>query len=313
MRILFVTSNRLGDAVLSTGLLDHLVRAHPDALFTVACGPVAEGVFTRLPGLEQIIVVTKQPYGRHWLGLWSAVVGTRWDLVVDLRASILSWLVPTQWRAVLRRRPGHKTQEIAAVLGLDPPPPPVAWTGPEDEAEADRLLPPGVPFIVLAPTANWAPKVWPGGHFADLFRTLTATRFPGAIPVVMGGPGETERAMATPLLAALPDAVDLVGRVTIPVAAAILRRAALFVGNDSGLMHLAGSAGAPTIGLFGPTPSAEYAPAGPHTLAVVGPSASMEAISVAAVARAVDHLLARAEPIPPPGIELFPVGEAVRP
>jgi ADP-heptose:LPS heptosyltransferase len=139
MRILFVTSNRLGDAVLSTGLLDHLVRAHPDALFTVACGPVAEGVFTRLPGLEQIIVVTKQPYGRHWLGLWGAVVGTRWDLVVDLRASILSWMVPTQWRAVLRRRPGHKTQEIAAVLGLDPPPPPVAWTGPEDEAEADRL------------------------------------------------------------------------------------------------------------------------------------------------------------------------------
>jgi hypothetical protein len=38
----------------------------------------------------------------------------------------------------------------------------------------------------------------------------------------------------------------------------------------------------------------------------------MEAISVAAVARAVDHLLARAEPIPPPGIELFPVEDAVR-
>jgi hypothetical protein len=36
MRILFVTSTRLGDAVLSTGLLDHLLRAHPEARFTIA-------------------------------------------------------------------------------------------------------------------------------------------------------------------------------------------------------------------------------------------------------------------------------------
>ena len=116
--------------------------------------------------------------------------------------------------------------------------------------------------------------------------------------------------LATALLAALPDAVDLVGRQSIPVAAAILRRAALFVGNDSGLMHLAGSAGAPTIGLFGPTPSAEYAPAGPRTLAVVGPSAAMEAITVEAVRQAVDHLMERTGPPGAPAIELWPAREA---
>ncbi|HEX3995531.1 MAG TPA: glycosyltransferase family 9 protein, partial [Acetobacteraceae bacterium] len=68
MRILFVTANRLGDAVLSTGLLDHLIRTWPTARFTVACGPVAEGVFQRMPGLERIIVIEKQSFGRHWLG-----------------------------------------------------------------------------------------------------------------------------------------------------------------------------------------------------------------------------------------------------
>jgi ADP-heptose:LPS heptosyltransferase len=284
MRILFVTSNRLGDAVLSTGLLDHLVRAYPLARVTVACGKVAEGVFARLPGRERTIVVTKQPGGWHWLSLWAQVVSTRWDLVVDLRASALSFLVATRRRAVLRRRPGHKTVEIAAVLGVDPAPMPVAWIAPEDEAEADRLVPPDRPLIALAPTANWAPKVWPGANFAELFRSLRDTRFPDAIPVVLGGRGPDERAMAEPLLAALPEAVDLVGRVDIPVAAAVLRRAALFVGNDSGLMHLAAAAGAPTVGLFGPTPAAEYAPAGLRALAVVGPSADMAAISAEAVA-----------------------------
>ena len=68
--------------------------------------------------------------------------------------------------------------------------------------------------------------------------------------------------MAAPLLQALPDAIDLVGWLSVPEAAACLARAALFVGNDSGLMHLAAAAGAPTLGLFGPTDAAEYAPSG---------------------------------------------------
>src|SRR6516164_222413 len=76
MRILFITSNRLGDAVLSTGLLDHLIRAHSDARITVACGPVAEGLFARMPHNERTIVLDKHPYRLHWLPLWSGVVTT---------------------------------------------------------------------------------------------------------------------------------------------------------------------------------------------------------------------------------------------
>ena len=161
MRILFVTSSRIGDAVLSTGLLDHLLRAHPQARFTVATGPVAEGVFVRMPRLERLILMEKRRFGRHWLGLWAACVGTRWDLVVDIRASALAWTLPARRRAVMRKRGGHKTAQLAAVLGLDPPPLPVAWTAPEDRALAATLLPPGPPVLALAPTANWAGKVWP--------------------------------------------------------------------------------------------------------------------------------------------------------
>ena len=60
MRILFVTSNRIGDAVLSTGLLDHLIRSHPDARFTVACGPDAAGLFTHMPQLDRLIPFEKR-------------------------------------------------------------------------------------------------------------------------------------------------------------------------------------------------------------------------------------------------------------
>ena len=280
MRILFVTSNRLGDAVLSTGLLDHLLRVHPDARFTIACGPVAAGVFQRMPNRDRTIVLDKRPYRLHWPSLWFEAVRTRWDLVVDIRGSALSWMVPTRRRAVMRRSVGHKTVQLAAMLGIDPPPLPVAWTAPEDRARAAALLPADRPVIALAPTANWAPKVWPADRFVAVFRALAHDVLPGAVPAVFAGPGETERAMTAPVLAALPEAVDLVGRLSLPEVAACLARCAVFIGNDSGLMHLAAAAGAPTLGLFGPTDAAEYAPSGPRAMAVVSQTARMEDLSV---------------------------------
>jgi heptosyltransferase III len=295
MRILFVTSNRLGDAVLSTGLLDHLIHTHPEARITVACGPVAEGVFARMPNLERIIVLDKRAYRMHWLPLWACAATTIWDLVVDIRGSALAWMVPTRRRAVMRRRPGHKIVQLGAILGLDPPPLPVTWTASEDRARAAALLPAGRPVIGLGPTANWSPKIWPVERYAALFEALVTGPLPGAVPAVFAGPGEAERAMAAPLIDALPAAIDLIGRVTLPEAAACLARCALFVGNDSGLMHLAAAAGAPTLGLFGPTPAHEYAPAGSRAAVALSKSERMEDLSVASALAAASRMIAQAE------------------
>jgi ADP-heptose:LPS heptosyltransferase len=296
MRILFVTSNRIGDAVLSTGLLDHLIRTYPQAQFSVACGTVAAGVFARMPNLERLITLEKQPRGGHWLPLWRMTVGTLWDLVVDIRASALSYLVPTRRRAVMRKRPGHKIAQLAAILGLDPPPLPVAWTAPEDRLKAAALLPPGPPIIALGPTANWTGKIWPPDRFAALFHALASGPIPGARAAILSGPGEQEAALAASLLRLLPAAIDLCGKLTLPEAAACLARADLFVGNDSGLMHLAAASGTPTLGLFGPTPAAEYAPAGRCAAAAVARGGSMEDLSVADALSAAEGLvtLARA-------------------
>ncbi len=271
MRILFVTATRIGDAVLSTGLLDHLLRTHPGARITVACGPAAAGIFARMPGLERLIVLAKRRLSLHWLDLWRQVATTRWDLVVDLRASALAWMVPARRRLTGKggRRAGHRLVHLGALLNLSPPPLPVVWTAPEDEARAKILLP-GGPWLVLGPTANWSEKVWPADRFVHVARALTAPggSLAGARIAVLGAPGALEREMAAPVLAAFPEAVDLVGRLSLPEVAAVLRRAALYLGNDSGLMHMAAAAGAPTLGLFGRSSAAEYGPCGPRALAV---------------------------------------------
>nr|WP_294518697.1 glycosyltransferase family 9 protein [uncultured Rhodopila sp.] len=274
MKILFVTSNRLGDAVLSTGLLDHLIRTYPDARITVVCGPVAEGVFARMPNRERTIVLRKRRGSRHWLPLWAATLPHLWDLVVDIRGSALSWLIPTRRRAIFRRTAGPKIAELAAMLKLATPPSPVVWTSPADRRRVGEIVGDG-PIIALAPTANWLPKVWPAERFAAFFHRMAG---PETRAAVLGGPGEAEREMAAPLLALLPDAIDLVGRLSLPEVAACLERAGLFIGNDSGLMHLAAAAGAPTVGLFGPTDATTYGPTGRRAVAVV--AETMAAISV---------------------------------
>ncbi|MDB5413678.1 MAG: heptosyltransferase [Rubritepida sp.] len=302
MQILFITSTRIGDAVLSTGLLDHLLRTHPGARITIACGPVAEGVFACMPGRERTIALTKRRWSLHWLELWWQVAFRRWDLVVDLRGSAIAWLLWTRRRAVMRggRRAGHRLQHIAETLSVTPAPRPVVWFSAEDAARAKSLLPDG-PLLILGPTANWHVKMWPAERFVALADRLT--RVLGPLPkariAILGGPGEQERRMAAPVLEALPDAVDLVGKLSLPEVAAVLARTDLYVGNDSGLMHIAAATGVPTLGLFGPTPSDEYAPVGARAQAVLadGPLAitPMVRLEVETVVQAAEQLLA---PVP---------------
>lgn len=272
MRILFITATRLGDAVLSTGLVEHLRQRHPDARFTIACGPVAEGVFARLPGRDDMLVVEKRKFDLHWAGLWATCLRP-WDLAVDLRGSAVTLMLPARRRRIMRggRRPGHRLTHLAGVLGLAEPPAPVIWTDESDELRARALLPCGPLYVGLGPTANWSGKIWPAARFASLFEAI-ALRHPNAVPVVFAGPGEAEARMAAPLVEALDaHAPVILAGLEIPQVAAALRRCALFVGNDSGLMHVAGAAGAPTLGLFGPSRVSEYGPTGPHTLACVAP------------------------------------------
>jgi heptosyltransferase-3 len=303
MRILVITSNRIGDAVITCGVLDHLIRTYPACAITIACGPVAQGVFTRMPNRERTILIEKRPFDLHWPALWWQVVWTAWDLVVDFRGSAMAYLVPTRRRAVRRRMPGRMFEQHAALLDISPAPLPVVWTDATDRARAAALVPGGRPVLGLGPTANWPPKAWPVERFVQLVASLTAGPLQDPAGVVFAGPGARERALAEPLLAALPQAIDLCGRVSLSEAAACLQRCTLFVGNDSGLMHLAAASGTPTIGLCGVTidRAEEMPPAGRFAAWAVAPAMegrlmerpSMQDLSVEVTYDACVRMLAR--------------------
>jgi lipopolysaccharide export system permease protein len=267
-RILFITATRIGDAILFSGPLAHLLEAYPDARVTVACGPLAAPLFAAAPGVEQVIVMAKKKGGGHWFALWRAALATRWDLVVDMRGSITSWGLRAGARKVNRRRPGHehdhRVREAAAVLGLDPPPSPKLWISDDAKRAADTHLPEGRPVLAVSPAASAPYKEWAPERFAALIDALTGPggAMAGAAAALFGGPGDEATAKAVRAACRHADIIDLTGRLALPETAACLSRARLFVGNDSGLMHMAAAAGTPTLGLFGPTDERIYGPWG---------------------------------------------------
>ncbi len=282
MRILFITANRIGDAVLTTGLLRHLTETYPDAKLTIACGPAPADLFRAVPGLEKLILFQKQKGKKHWLELWKTCVPTRWDIVVDLRNSLISRLLfaKKKYHAWGRLTSWHKVVGHARAMKLDPPPAPRIWTDKAAEEKADALMPKGEKILALGPSANWPPKQWPAYRFADLAQRLTAADGPLAGAKILLVAAPHERKQLEPLFFSLPPSqiIDAIGQDLLTVAAC-LKKADLFIGNDSGLMHIAAAMGAPTLALFGPGWEKIYGPWGKRTAVVRSPFGTRELLA----------------------------------
>ena len=269
MRILFITSSRIGDAVLSSGLLNHIEQTWPDAKVTIACGPLAVSLFEGYPLLEQIIPLKKEKHNKHWIKLWKRVIGTRWDMVIDLRDSAVSRLVRSDRRFIFGKhidKGQHKAAQNAAVMKLPDVPAPKLWFSAAQKVKALELIPEGDLVLGVGPTANWIGKTWPADRFIETVKFMTEEGcvMEGARIAVFGAPGEEEDAQK--VLDAFPvdRRLDLIAKGSPGEAAAAIARCAFYLGNDSGLMHCAAASGVPTFGVFGPSYPHIYAPYGDH-------------------------------------------------
>lgn len=275
--VLIITGSMIGDVILSTGAIAEIVRRHPGAKATVVCSPGTAILFRHMRAETEIIPLVKQKRGGHWLALWRTLRRRRWTRIYDFRDSVAGRFLNGP-RVIPRRAGGapvHKVVEASSILGDGPAMSPVLWLAnvaeglPAAVTKAKRLL-------VLGPGATRAGKAWPVERFAELADRLTAKGglLEGAVVVPTGGP--MDKAAAGVIGAGVPAArfVDLTGA-DLLTTAALMARADLFVGNDSGMMHLAAASGAPTLGLFGPTDERLYGPWGERAAAVRAPGVSV--------------------------------------
>jgi len=273
--ILFISSTRIGDAVLSSGALDYARSLAPGAEVTIACGPLPAPLFRGEPNLKALHTFVNRGGLSHWFALRDQLKGERYDIAIDLRGSLVTYMLNAKKRFVFRKssQVRHKVEEATAMMRAPHVLNPRLRIDERARSDARAAAPDG-PILVLGPGASIIAKRWRTDRFAAIARRLTGAGAPlaGAHIVILGGPEDA--AIASEISASLSGdgiaAISICGRLDLLACAALLERTTLFVGNDSGLMHIAAAVGAPTLGLFGPTDERLYGPWGGRARALRG-------------------------------------------
>ncbi|MBN2564881.1 MAG: lipopolysaccharide heptosyltransferase II [Candidatus Eisenbacteria bacterium] len=287
--ILVIRLYFIGDVLLSTPVLEALGRSFPNASLTVAIKRRAGDVLLGNPFVDETIVYDAVGNYHNPGWIWRLARSMRqrkFSLSVDLTGDYRSsWMVLASDPAfrvgfnrvgmgfLLDRRmpyraPGHVVDHLLSVVepigATADDPSPRLYLSDEERRDAEELLSAvglasGRALAALAPGANWLLRRWPPERFGALARWLVDRH--GLATVIVGSRDDVGLA-ETVVRASGGAATSLAGRTSLRVAAAVAARASVFVGNDSGPLHMAAAVGTPVVGLFGPNTPLRFAPRG---------------------------------------------------
>ncbi len=296
-KFLFITLSNIGDALLTTPVLQFLHRYDDGATVDIVGDERSSMLFRHCPYRGEIYHKRKQRFLRGVPALLLELRRKRYDLVVDLRTDILARLVRADKRLVKTDGGGQAhavERHFAAVSPLAEGaeiPSTTLWPGQEDRDYADgvcRQLP-GNRWLCIGPGANWEKKIWPAQNYAQ-----TADELRGGFDalVLLGNDADNRQAELVAGRVRLP-CINLCGRTTLLQAAAVLARMTLFLGNDSGLGHIAAAVNTSSFTLFGPGSPERYHPWGAGGAWLTAPDSNIESIPVDIVVEKVGERLAR--------------------
>lgn len=291
--ILVLRYRFIGDTILTVPFLRNLRRAEPDARITWVVAPGSSDVVRNIPYVDELlywdpVTIHADSRGTHRtfaskLAFIRELRARHFDKVYVLKRSlssaIMAWLsgardrvgFDTEGRGFLLtkrvsyRHDRHEVENFLAVLraeGIDAADDYLElWSTAGEEMKAEELLKcegvgGGEKVVAVHPFSATVERGWPLENFALLSARMEGEGYRVAI---LGGPGD--RDAFTALRDLFPaGTIDLVGKSDIRTTLALLRKCRLFVGNDSGVMHIAAAAGIPLVALFGPQSPVKFGP-----------------------------------------------------
>jgi heptosyltransferase-3 len=286
--VLVVVTRQIGDVLLTTPLIHEARRLWPGATIDVLGFEGTLGMLQGNPDVNGLVAVAARPSPLAAVRL-ARRIWRRYDLVLVAdpgdRAHLLGWMASRQrcglvppdggsnWlkRRLLRHAVPlagdhgdvHVVQEKVELLRPWRPQPaleqPLHLVGPASAPLPGALqarLRPG--YIVVHTPSMWPYKQWPLDHFRELVSLLELA---GRQVVLTGGPSAEDRAAVAAMEGAAEPAMLLdAGVLNFNQVAALLRGAALYVGPDTSVSHLAAACGVPVLAIFGPTNPRRWAP-----------------------------------------------------
>lgn len=283
---LVICTRRIGDVVLATPLVRSLVKGIAGVVVDMLVFEGTQDIVLQNPDVRKVWTVPEHPRILEHLFLLRPLV-RKYDLALSVqtgdRPTFYAWVAgrhrvgtlltdnKSRWKRSLLNKwvpfDNLHTHTVAMnlrllePLGVTPLPTPVVSWSRGDEESVRRVFP-GVDglqrYAVLHVSPKFAYKTWTVAGWVALGQWLVDHEL---AVVVTGGASSDEQAYCENVIQRLPDAsVNLVGQVRLPALGYLLSRAALYIGTDTAVSHMAAAVGAPTIVLFGPSNPVKWGP-----------------------------------------------------
>ena len=283
-KILFISLSNIGDAIMTTPVLQALHELYPEAIIDIVGDQRSSEIFKLCPYRGEIFHKQKNSFLRGVPALLISLWAHSYDLVVDIRTDGLAYLLPTgkRFTKLNKTKAGpHAVQQhlgIISKIHQGNPPQCYVWISSIEKTFAKEYLGDyyGKKLLGVGPGANADVKIWPKENYLSLVEK--AREFFDAV-VFFGNNRDKEISDFISSHAEIP-CINLCGRTSVLQAVAILELMAVFVGNDSGLGHMASAAGIPTITVFGVGEPDRYRPWGEKALWLVGEKQNINNVTV---------------------------------
>lgn len=281
---LVICTRRLGDVLLATPVVRSLKAAWPHLMVDMLVFEGTQEILSANGDLRRIWTIPEHPpVGTHLTVLRS--IWRRYDLALSVlagdRPTFHAWVAGNYRIGTLlpdnkswwKRKMLHEwvpfdnleTHTVMMNLQLLAPfklsplgTPVVSWTR-ADEESVSRLFPhlrDSRRYAVLHVSPKFAYKTWTVPGWVTLGRWLLDQ----GMTVVVTGMESAEQSYCERVIQGLPDAVNLIDRLTLPALGCLLSHAALYVGTDTAVSHMAAAVGTPTVVLFGPSNPVKWGP-----------------------------------------------------
>lgn len=282
--ICIVRLSALGDVTHAVPVLRAIQLQWPQTRVTWICATLEHKLLAGLDGVR-FVVVDKNAGWKGYLKLWRQLAGEKFDVMLQMQTSAranftgacvrarikLGW---DRYRArdfhrlfmthtIPETRQEHQVQghlSFARTIGLDVQEP--VWNFPIDgEATAfvNSVLPPGKRILLISPCSSHPRRNWSAPRYAAV--ADYAVTHHGMTVVLSGGPSELEHSTGEAIENAMQQqAVNLIGKDTLPQLVALLKRVDVVLSPDAGPVHLANALGTPVIGLHASTWSIRSGP-----------------------------------------------------
>jgi len=253
MNLLFISSNRLGDAIINIQVLNKFIRQFPNIKVTIVSGSLPMPLYDDYSNISSRILLVKKKYSSHWINLYLKLRNQKFDYIIDFRSSPISYFLNSKNKNIFKMLKNKNIYNLIhdqfdTNLNYD-------YSIQIRESRLKSINDKN--YACIAPFANWMPKEWPLTNFNKCCEFLLKL---GISKIFVLGSKEDSKRFH--LLNNNNDIriINKCGSNHLLDDFALLKKSSIFIGNDSGMMHLSSIANTPSICLFGPTDENIYFP-----------------------------------------------------